>query len=141
MKDVNTAILTAYYEIVNGLSIPVYEGEEPDDLKDKIYCVISDATSTETSTDNSSDVNLTVQLSVHSWEYKYNNSKTLNTTVGSILEAIKPTSTSVLDLSSFGLQMMNLSLQTDRTDRMGELGGKVFISRILIFKQDIFVIS
>lgn len=141
MKDVNTAILTAYYQIVDGLSIPVYEGEEPDDLKDKIYCVISDATSTETSTDNSSDVSLTVQLSVHSWEYKYNNSKTLNTTVGSILEAIKPTSTSVLDLSSFGLQMMNLSLQTDRTDRMGELGGKVFISRILIFKQDIFVIS
>lgn len=141
MKDVNTAILTAYYEIVDGLSIPVYEGEEPDDLKDKIYCVISDATSTETSTDNSSDVSLTVQLSVHSWEYKYNNSKTLNTAVGSILEAIKPTSTSVLDLSSFGLQMMNLSLQTDRTDRMGELGGKVFISRILIFKQDIFVIS
>jgi len=141
MKDVNTAILTAYYQIVDGLSIPVYEGEEPDDLKDKIYCVISDATSTETSTDNSSDVNLTVQLSVHSWEYKYNNSKTLNTTVGSIIEAIKPTSTSVLDLSSFGLQMMNLSLQTDRTDRMGELGGKVFISRILIFKQDIFVIS
>jgi hypothetical protein len=141
MKDVNTAILTAYYQIVDGLSIPVYEGEEPDDLKDKIYCVISDATSTETSTDNSSDVSLTVQLSVHSWEYKYNNSKTLNTTVGSIIEAIKPTSTSVLDLSSFGLQMMNLSLQTDRTDRMGELGGKVFISRILIFKQDIFVIS
>lgn len=141
MKDVNSAILQAYYEIVNGLDIPVYEGEEPDDVKHKIYCVINDATSTEISTFNSSDVNLTIQLSVHSWEYKYNNSKTLNTACGQIIEAIKPTSTSNLDLSAFGLQMTNLSLQTDRTERFGNLGGKVFISRILIFKQDIFVIS
>jgi hypothetical protein len=141
MRDVNSAILQAYYEIVNNLEIPVYEGEEPDDVKHKIYCVINDATSTETSTFNSSDVNLTIQLSVHSWEYKYNNSKTLNTACGAIIEAIKPTSTSNLDLSSFGLQMTNLSLQTDRTDRFGNLGGKVFISRILIFQQDIFVIS
>lgn len=141
MRDVNSAILQAYYEIVNGLDIPVYEGEEPDDVKHKIYCVINDATSTETSTFNSSDVNLTIQLSVHSWEYKYNNSKTLNTACGQIIEAIKPTSTTNLDLSSFGLQMTNLSLQTDRTERFGNLGGKVFISRILIFKQDIFVIS
>ena len=141
MRDVNSAILQAYYEIVNGLDIPVYEGEEPDDVKHKIYCVINDATSTDTSTFNSSDLNLTIQLSVHSWEYKYNNSKTLNTACGQIIEAIKPTSTTNLDLSSFGLQMTNLSLQTDRTERFGNLGGKVFISRILIFKQDIFVIS
>jgi hypothetical protein len=141
MRDVNSAILQAYYEIIDGLDIPVYEGEEPDDVKHKIYCVINDATSTETSTFNSSDVNLTIQLSVHSWEYKYNNSKSLNTACGQIIEAIKPTSTTNLDLSSFGLQMSNLSLQTDRTERFGNLGGKVFISRILIFKQDIFVIS
>jgi hypothetical protein len=140
MRDVNSAILQAYYEIIDGLDIPVYEGEEPDDVKHKIYCVINDATSTETSTFNSSDVNLTIQLSVHSWEYKYNNSKTLNTACGQIISAIKPTSTTNLDLSSFGLQMCNLSLQTDRTERFGNLGGKVFISRILIFKQDIFVI-
>jgi hypothetical protein len=140
MRDVNSAILQAYYEIIDGLDIPVYEGEEPDDVKHKIYCVLNDATSTETSTANSSDVNLTIQISVHSWEYKYNNSKTLNTACGQIIEAIKPTSTTNLDLSSFGLQMCNLSLQTDRTERFGILGGKVFISRILIFKQDIFVI-
>ena len=141
MRDVNSALLQAYYQVIDGLNIPVYEGEEPDDVKDKIYCVLSDAISIEQSTDNSTDIQTTLQVSVHSWEYKYNNSKNLNTTVGSILEAIKPTSTSVLDLSSFDLQMMNLSLQTDRTERFGEIGGKIFISRILIFKQDIFVIS
>lgn len=141
MKDVNSALLQAYYQVIDGLNIPVYEGEEPDDVKDKIYCVLSDAISIEKSTDNSSDVQTTLQVSVHSWEYKYNNSKNLNLAVDSILQAIKPTSTSVLDLSLAGLQMMNLSVQTDRTERFGEIGGKVFISRILIFKQDIFVIS
>jgi hypothetical protein len=141
MRDVNSALLQSYYQVIDGLSIPVYEGEEPDDIKDKIYCVLSDAISIEQSTDNSSDVKTTLQVSVHSWEYKYNNSKNLNLAVDSILQAIKPTSTSVLDLNLAGLQMMNLSVITDRTERFGEIGGKIFISRILIFKQDIFVIS
>jgi hypothetical protein len=141
MRDVNSALLQSYYQVIDGLSIPVYEGEEPDDVKHKIYCVLSDAISIEQSTDNSTDVKTTLQVSVHSWEYKYNNSKNLNLAVDSILQAIKPTSTSVLDLNLAGLQMMNLSVITDRTERFGEIGGKIFISRILIFKQDIFVIS
>lgn len=131
--------MVAYYNVIRALDLPVYEGEEPDDIKDKIYVVLSDATSIETSTDNSSDVNTTLQVSIHSWEYKYNNSKLLNEATGQILEAIKPTSTSVLDLSGDGLQMLNLSVQTDRTERIGEMGGKVYISRVLVFKQDIFI--
>ena len=141
MRDVNSALLQAYYQVIDGLDIPVFEGEEPDDVKHKIYAVLSDAISIEQSTDNSSDVKTTLQVSVHSWEYKYNNSKNLNLAVDSILQAIKPTSTSVLDLNLSGLQMMNLSVITDRTERFGEIGGKIFISRILVFKQDIFVIS
>lgn len=131
--------MVAYYNVISALDLPVYEGEEPDDIKDKIYVVLSDATSIETSTDNSSDVNTTLQVSIHSWEYKYNNSKLLNEATGQILEAIKPTSTSVLDLTGDGLQMLNLSVQTDRTERIGEMGGKVYISRVLVFKQDIFI--
>lgn len=141
MRDINSALLQAYYEVIDDLDIPVFEGEEPDDVKHKIYAVLSDVINIESSTDNSSDTTTTIQISVHSWEYKYNNSKNLNTAVDSILQAIKPTSTSVLDLSDFNLQMMNLSIQTDRTERFGEIGGKIFISRILVFKQNIFVIS
>lgn len=141
MKDINTPLLTAYYNVIDGLNIPVYEGEEPDDVKDKIYVVIGEVNSQENSTKNSSDVKATLQVGIHSWEYKYNNSLTLNQTADSILQAIKPNSNAVLDLSGFGLQMMNLDIQTDRTERFGEIGGKIFISRYLIFKQDIFVIS
>lgn len=139
MRDVNSALLQAYYEVINGLSIPVYEGEEPDDVKDKIYCVISDVTNVENSTDNSSDTTSTIQITVNSWEYKYNNSKNLNTVSNQILQAIKPDSKSVLDLSLYGIQMLNLNVQTDRTERYGEVGGKIFISRILVFKQFLFI--
>lgn len=141
MRDINSALLQAYYEVIDDLDIPVFEGEEPDDVKHKIYAVLSDVINIESSTDNSSDTTSTIQISVHSWEYKYNNSKTLNSAVDDIIQAIKPTSTSVLDLSPFNLQMMNLTIQTDRTERFGEIGGKIFISRILVFKQNIFVIS
>ena len=141
MKDINSSLMRAYYEIIDSLNIPVYEGQEPDDIKDKIYCVISDVINSERSTDNSDDVQTTIQLTIHSWEHKYNNSKQLNQNADLILHNIKPNSNSVIDLSSYGLQMMNLLLQTDRTERYGEIDGRVYISRILIFKQDIFVIS
>jgi len=55
MRDINSALLQAYYEVIDGLDIPVYEGEEPDDVKHKIYCVLSDVINIESSTDNSSD--------------------------------------------------------------------------------------
>jgi hypothetical protein len=141
MRDVNSALLQAYYEIIDGLNIPVFAGEEPDDVKNKVYVVLNDIVSNETSTDNSSDLQSTIQININSWEYKYNNVKSLNDVANQIYQAIKPTSNSVLDLNSFGLQMMNLSVQTDRTERFGEIANKIFISRIIIFKQDIFVIS
>ena len=141
MRDINTALLTAYYSALQGVGVPIYEGEEPDDVKDPIYIVMSDAVGFEQSTKNSSDCQYTLQLSIHSWKYKYNNSADLNDVASAVFDAIKPNSNSVLDLSGEGLQMMNLQLQTDRTERIGEMGGRVYISRILIFKQDIFVIS
>jgi len=141
MRDVNSALLQAYYEIIDGLNIPVFAGEEPDDVKNKVYVVLNDIVSNETSTDNSSDLQSTIQININSWEYKYNNVKSVNLVANQIYQAIKPTSNSVLDLNLFGLQMMNLTIQTDRTERFGEIANKIFISRIIIFKQDIFVIS
>lgn len=140
MKDINSALLQVYYEAINSLNIPVYEGMEPDDVAYKLYAVLSDVVSNETSTKSSSDVQATIQISFHSWEHKYNNSKALNIAVGDFIELIKATPNQSFDMSSFGMQMLNLSLQTDRTDRIGNLDGRVYISRILIFKQDIFIL-
>ena len=141
MKDINNALFKAFFDVISALDIPCYEGEEPDDVKHQLYCVISDPISQDASTDNSSDTQTTIQVTFHSWEYKYNSSFSLNSYVGQFLQAVLPTSTSVLDLSAFDLQMMNLSIQQDRIERYGEMGGKNYISRVLIFKSNIFVIS
>lgn len=139
MIDINSALLEAYYSVINGLNIPVYEGQEPDNVTDKIYAVLGNINTTDASTKNSSDVNCTIECAVHSWEFKYNNSKTLNTTVNNIIQAIKPLPNSSLDLSDFGLQMLNLSVNT-RTQNYGNIDGRVYISRIITFRQDIFII-
>lgn len=138
MKDINNSLVKAYYDAISPL-YPTYEGEEPDDVEDKLYVVVSDVTSNETSTKNSSDVSAQIQITINSWEISYNNSKALNTATGVILEAIKPDSNAVLDLSASGMQMLNLSVQNDRVQPYGKFAGRVYISRQIIFQQDIFI--
>lgn len=139
MKDINNTLIKAYYDALSPLGYPVYEGEEPDDVLDKMYIVISDVTSNDTSTKNSTDINAQIQITINSWELKYNNSKSLNIAAGDVLTAIKPTPNAVLDLSSGGMQMMNLNVQNDNLQNYGKLAGRVYISRNIIFQQDIFI--
>jgi len=139
MIDINSALMQAYYEAISALDIPIYEGEEPDNLTDKLYAVFGDISTNETSTKNSPDINVIIQLAVHSWDFKYNNTKLLNTKVNDIINAIKSGQNNVLDLSQYGLQMLNLTVNT-QTQNYGNLNGRVYISRILTFKQDIFVL-
>ena len=139
MKDVHNPLLKAYTDALSGIGCRVFEGEEPDDLEDKMYAVISDVTSTDTSTYSSSDVRAQIQITVNSWEFKYNNSKALNEICGTILETLKPTPAAVLDLSAFGMQMGGLTVQNDRVQNYGKLAGRVFISRQIIFDQLIFI--
>jgi hypothetical protein len=139
VKDINNTLIKAYYDALSPLGYPVYEGEEPDDVLDKMYIVISDVTSNDTSTKNSTDVNAQIQITINSWELKYNNSKSLNIAAGDVLTAIKPTPNAVLDLSAGGMQMMNLNVQNDNLQNYGKLAGRVYISRNIIFQQDIFI--
>lgn len=133
MKDFNTSLLKAYYSAIDALGIPVYEGEEPDDVLDKIYCVLSDVTNQDVSTKSSFDFNCSIQISVHSWEYKYVNSSELNEKVNLILGAIKPEKISTLVAD--GVQVSTTKLTQDITQRLGILGERKFISRILIFNH------
>lgn len=133
MKDFNTSLLKAYYSAINALDIPVYEGEEPDDVLDKIYCVLSDVTNQDVSTKSSFDFNCSIQISIHSWEYKYVNSTELNEKVNLILGAIKPEKISTLIAD--GVQVSTTKLTQDITQRLGILGERKFISRIIIFNH------
>lgn len=138
MTDVNTPLLKAYYDALKTLGYPVYEGEEPDNVTDKAYIVISDVNNTDASTKNSSDTNSTIQIAINTWELKYNTAKTVNTVAAAVFSVIKPTPNHVLTIP--GMQMLNLSVQTDRTIRDGQLGGRNYIRRIIIFKQHIFIL-
>ena len=139
MRDINNPLIKAYYDAILPLGYPVYEGEEPDDELSKIYVVISDVSSNDASTKSSTDVQAQIQVTVNSWEIKYNNSKEMNIATGLILEAIKPDQNAVLDLSGSNMQMLNLSVTNDRVQPYGKLAGRVYISRQIIFKQDIFI--
>lgn len=139
MKDTNTPLFKAYYNAISALGLPCFEGEEPDDVKHNLYVVISDPVGNDTSTSNSFDQQKTIQVAVHSWAYKYASTSGLNNAVNDILNNILPSPNSVLSLAAYGMQMMNLTLDQDRTERYGELAGKNYVSRILIFKQDVFI--
>ena len=139
MRDINNSLIKAYYDALTPLGYPVYEGEEPDDELAKMYLVISDVSSNDTSTKNSSDVSANIQVTINSWELKYNNSKALNTVAGLVLETIKPDPNSVLDLSASGMQMLNLTHTDGPGANYGKLAGRVYISRQIIFIQDIFI--
>jgi hypothetical protein len=139
VKDINNPLIKAYYDAIAPLGYPVYEGEEPDDELAKIYIVISDVSSSDASTKSSSDVTANIQVTINSWEMKYNNSKALNIVAGKILEAIKPDSNSVLDLSASNMQMLNLSHSDGPGVNYGKLAGRVYISRQIIFTQSIFI--
>ena len=137
MKDINNPLIKAYYDAISPL-YPTFEGEEPDNILDKLYVVISDVSSNDTSTKSSADVNAQIQITINSWENKYNNSKAMNDAAGAILEAIKPDPNAVLILS--GMQMLNLRVSHDRVQNYGNLAGRVYISRQIIFTQDIFIL-
>jgi hypothetical protein len=139
MKDIANPLIKAYYDAIVPLGYPVYEGEEPDSELSKLYIVISDVSSSDASTKSSSDVSAQIQVTINSWELKYNNSKAMNTAAGLILEAIKPTPNAVLDLSSANMQMLNLSHTDGPGANYGKLAGRVYISRQIIFTQDIFI--
>ena len=137
MKDINNPLIKAYYDALVPLGYPVFEGEEPDNTTSEMYIVISDVSSNDTSTKSSSDVNAQIQVTINSWKVKYNNSKDMNIAAGLVLETIKPSPNAVLDLPS--MQMLNLSVVNDRTQNYGKLAGRVYISRQIIFQQDIFI--
>ena len=141
MIDINTPLQKAFYDAIVTTGVPVYEGEEPDDLTSPIYAVIQDVQSQDAGDLNTRARQAQVTVSVHSWKLKYNNSADLNTSVGLILGALLPGTSSALDLTDSGLQMVTMSLQSDITQRLGKIGGREYISRILIFNSKIVVNS
>lgn len=138
MKDINNPIIKAYYDALQGNVfndasevVEVYEGEEPDDLLDSEYIVISDVTDTDESTKNNSGHNVRVQITINTWKTKYVNKKQLNYISGQIIEIINPTPQSTLQAD--GIQIVTTTLDNSNDLDYGILANRKFISRNLIF--------
>lgn len=139
MRDVFNPLIDVYFNAIEALGYPTYEGEEPNNEDVAIYIVIGDPTSNDASTKNSSDVTASIQVTINSYREGVSNSEALNTASGLVLQAIKPTPNAVLDLSPYNMQMLNLSHSDGPGINYGRLDGRVYISRQIIFKQDIFI--
>jgi hypothetical protein len=141
MQDVNTILLKNYYNALLTTGYPVYEGEEPDSVKDKEYIVLTGVVSNDISTYDTFDLDISIEIALHTWDTKYNSSLTVNTVANAVLGVLKPNPESVLDLTADGCQMVNLKLTNDRTERVGELSGRKYVDRFLTFTQQIFIFT
>lgn len=138
MIDINNPLLEKYYSVLNALGYLVYEGEEPDNVLDKLYIVISDVNSNDNSNKSSSETNSTIQVTVNGWELGYAPTMAVNTAAGVVINAINPTPPSTLS-GLTGIGIITTKLQTDRTQRYGSIAGRKMISRILIFSHYIYI--
>ncbi len=136
MTDVNTPLLKAYYDALKVLPYPVHEGEEPDNYTEKVYLVISDVTNNDASTKHSANTRSLIQVSIHTWENKNNSSLTANSVAKQVVEIINPTPQSTLTLE--GVQCLTTKLENDRTNRISDVSGRKYVSRILIFSHYIY---
>lgn len=146
MRDVNSPLQKVYYDALNGnldtmpgLPVPVYEDYQPDSEDSEMFVVLTGRRSFDTSTKNSLDVSAQIQVTVNSRKLKYNNRQDLNFVCNQILEILKPSPDAVLDMSAFNMQMLNLMKVEDNERDYGTIDDQAFVSRNIIFEQDIFI--
>ena len=133
MKDINTPLITAYYDVINPLGYPVFVGEEPDNVQHASYIVISTITASEASNHSFVMANANIQVGIYTWQNQANTVYTINQVADDVLQALHnlPRNT----LSADGMQIVTTTLTTDRTEPIGTLAGRKYINRILIFSH------
>lgn len=147
MIDINTPLLKAYFEALNNAVtssvvtgfLKVWEGEEPDNVQDQAYIVLSDVNSNDSSTQSSSNRQASIQINIYTWQPVNNTALIVNAIANQVFQIIKPTPNAVLQVD--GMQMLNLRDTTYRLERIGELGARKFINIIIVFTQDLFIFN
>lgn len=144
MTDVNTPLIKAYFDALNGNitapgmvgNVGVWEGEEPNNPQAKAYIVLSDVISTEVSGKTCTAVNTSIQVGIYTWVLESNTTKTANAIANQIFALIDPNPTN--SLVAPGIKIITTKLLNDRVERVGTLAGRKYINRILIFSHYIY---
>lgn len=139
MRDINTSLQRAWYEALQATGDEYWEDEEGDDRNDNLYGIIGSVTVVDDSATLSVNVQATIQISLYSKNIKYNNREALNAMAGRLFAAVKPLQYSVIDMSAYDIQMTHLTLINDVSQDTGKLGAYDYKTRILIFKQGLFI--
>lgn len=144
MKDINYILRKKYYEVIkaiqyNSKDLPVFYGYAPDNYSADVYVVISSINTSSIDTKTTTDEDFTIQIGIYSYEQKNNSGVKLDNVAGDILEAIKPTPTSVLDLSADNLQMVNLRKVSDNLQTISLGNNGVYINRFINFRSQILI--
>lgn len=141
MKDVNGAILKAFYDAIVGVvdpSVKVFEGMAPPTNTSNSYVIINYPISIDASTKSTSDLKCTIQIDVNTSSDTVVNSTAINTIFNNILEAVISEPDGNLNLGS-GFQMSNIIVFNDRTEAPSELANRMFLTRKVIFQFNVFI--
>lgn len=146
MIDINNALHKAYYDLLKDALpipastgfVPVYEGEEPDNVQDPIYVVIGSVSNSDNSTQRCVGTITTIQIGVYGWALKYggNARKYTNLVAGSILQLVSPNPPNSLVVPGIGV--IGTKVQSDVEQNLSPLAGRKFCNRILIFSHYIY---
>lgn len=143
MKDVNFPLRKSYFSKLNGLvyngtPIKAFYQKAPSNITDANYIVFGGINSNDVSGKSKADTDTTIRVSIHTHKDGMNDGAAADAIAGLVLNAIYSTPTSVLDITSDGLQCVTTSLSGDITLDYAIFNTREKIDRILTFNHRIF---
>ena len=138
MKSVNKALRQAYKSALstltyNGGTVPVYYLAAPESETGQYYITLNQPANVDTSTKSTSDTRTSIQVQIHTWAHGANDGEVADAIANSVFSLVYSTPTTVLDLSSYDLQMVSTRLDNDLVNEISGIGQRVFVTRILTF--------
>lgn len=141
MRDINTAILKAYYNALTGITynatpIPVYSGILPDNINPNNYVIFGEVSNNDLSTKSSADTNTLMRVNIHTYSEKYNSPIIANSIAGQVFDRVYQNSQFNLPIDD-NFQIYSTELVSDSTNVLTLDAGRAYIDRIIIFRHRI----
>lgn len=137
MIDINYSLRIAYQSALSGIAgVPVFYQIVPQGISPENYIVFRSITNTDASTKNSSDTGTNITVEIHTWNDNLNSGLSADMVAREVFNRIYPNTQAVLTLN--GAQMVSTRLVNDVTQPPVTIGNRMYISRFLTFKHNIF---
>jgi hypothetical protein len=143
MRDVNTALLKAYFIAFDGITynsvpVPSYSGIMPDNINPNNYILFGEVSNNDLSTKGSADTNTLMRVTIHTFDEKYNSPIIVNSIANEVFQRVYANSQFNLSLDD-DLQIYSTELVSDITQHLQVDNSRAYIDRIIIFRHKIFI--